>query len=561
MFLRETVIKKTSGEYRYWRLVKTYWDKKQKKVRHKTVAQLGKLKPEELSFFKEVLSGKAGERFSWDSLRVRRSVDYLAPAILDRMWKYWEMDDVIPEKVTEILVINRCLCPKSDYRVSQWYEETILPRILGVSVNPTKIYRSLDRVYYLEMEIQKHLYKKITELGLDEYDLIFYDLTSSYFEESHCPLVKYGLSRDHRRDRKQIVLALAITRKGFPFYWQVYPGNTADSKTVKSFVGELKNHFRVGKPCLVMDKGLVTAVNLDQIEAEKLYYAVTLRRDSIGKIKDIPWDYLKTINEDNVERKKDYFIYHSKRAYYRELKKQNERRYILCFNPEKFVQERRGRLDKIESIKKYLGKKNKELLKAKGKRHREILREELNRYLEKRSARKIFKFRLTAKGRTFKISYHTIDKAIYEAGKLDGIYVIVTNLKDTSPEDIISSYRNRMEIERTFHHLKSFVEVRPVYHHNEERIKAHVAICILGYLLSNTVTNLVRQKRDFEELTAQSIYSYLNSCKLLELEAGSQRRSKITIPTGEQIKLTKLLADEDLLNEEKVQKVLKKVLS
>ena len=557
MFLRETIIKKKSGEYRYWRLVKTYWDKRQKKVRHKTVAQLGKLKPEEISFFKKALAGKAGERFSWDSLKVKRSLDYLAPAILDRIWKYWEMDKVIPGKITEILAINRCLCPKSDYQVSRWYEETILPKVLGVPVNPTKIYRSLDRVYYLEMEIQKHLYKKITELGLDEYNLIFYDLTSSYFEQSHCPLVKYGLSRDHRRDRKQIILALAVTRKGFPFYWQVYPGNTADSKTVKSFVGELKNHFRVGKACLVMDKGLVSTANLSEIENEQLYYVVTLRKDSINKIKDMPWSYLRTITEDNVERKKDYFIYHSKRSYYRELKSGEGKRYILCFNPEKFIQERRDRSDKIESIKKHLEQKNKELLKAKGRRNREILREELKRYLERRAARKIFKFRLIAKEKTFKISHSLVDKAVHEAGKLDGIYVIVTNVKKASPEELISSYRNRMEIERTFHHLKGFVEIRPVYHHNEERIKAHVVICILGYLLNNTVMNLVRQRSDFEELTAQSIYSYLNSCKLIELQAGSRKRAKITIPTDEQIKLTKILADEDLLEEEKLQRLLK----
>jgi transposase len=557
MFLRETVIEKKSGVYRYWRLVKTYWDKKQKKVRHKTVAQLGRLKPEEIAFFKDALAGKAGERFSWEYLTVRKSLDYLAPALLHRMWNYWEMDDVIPEEVTEILAINRCLCPRSDYQVSQWYEETILPRILGVTVNPTKIYRSLDRIYYLEMEIQKHLYKKITELGLDEYDLIFYDLTSTYFEESHCPLVRFGHSRDHRRDKRQIVLALAVTRKGFPFYWQVYSGNTTDSKTVKSFIAELKDHFKVGKPCLVMDKGLVTVLNLERVEAEKLYYVVTLRRDSIGKIKDIPWDYLKTINEDNVERKKDYFIYHSKRAYYRELKPEMGRRHILCFNPEKFVQERADRKDKIESIKAYLERKNKELLKAKGKRHREVLREELNRYLDKRAARKMFKFRLTKKERTFQINYSLVDKAIYEAGKLDGVYLIMTNLKDTSPEYIISSYRNRMEIERTFHHLKGFVEIRPVYHHNEERIKAHVVICILGYLLNNTITNLVRQKKDFEELTAQSIYGYLNTCKLVELQAGNRRRAKITMPTEEQTKLTKILGNEDLLNEESLRETLK----
>lgn len=555
MFLRETIIKKETGEYRYWRLVKTYWDKKQRKVRHKTVAQLGKLKPEEIDFFKKTLRGKAGERFSWEDLAVKRSLEYLRVAILDRIWRYWELDKIIEEKAVEVLAINRCLCPYSDYQVSRWYQETILPKILNITLNPTKIYRTLDKVYMIEEKIQKHLYKKIRELELDDYELIFYDITSSYFERSECSLAKYGLSRDHRRDKKQIVLALAVTRKGFPFYWKVFAGNTADTKTVKGFVDDIKNRFNVGKACLVMDKGMVSKSNIDKIKLEELDYVVTLRKDSIKKIKDMPWSYLKTINESNVAKKKDYFTYHSKRAYYKELSSREGRRHILCFNPEKFLQERKDRLDKIESIKKYLNQRNKQLSEAKGKRHREILREDIKRYLEKRAANKIFKFRLTAKGKTFHISWQIIEKAVCEAAKLDGIYVIMSNVKKTSPEDLITAYRNRMEIERTFHNLKSFVEIRPLYHHNEERIYAHVTICILGYLLNNTVMHMVRQKKDFEELTAQSVYSYLRSCKLVELEAIGKKKLKLTTPTSEQIKLTKILADENILDEKNIQQL------
>ena len=88
MFLRETVLKRAGVEYRYWRLVKTYWDKKSKKVRHKTVASLGKLKPEEIRMFKKTISGEAGKSFSWEELRARKSFEYLGVAILDRIWKY-----------------------------------------------------------------------------------------------------------------------------------------------------------------------------------------------------------------------------------------------------------------------------------------------------------------------------------------------------------------------------------------------------------------------------------------------------------------------------------------
>jgi hypothetical protein len=252
----------------YWRIVKT-WDKKQRKVRHKAIAQLGKLKPEEISFLKVALSGKPGQRFFWDSLQVNKCLDYLGVAILDRMWRYWGLDKLIGgrlSKVVEALSINRCLAPNSDYQVKQWYEGTILPRILGIEINPTLVYRSLDGAYGLEDKIQEHLYDRIKELGLDNYQLIFYDLTSSYFEDSSCPLAKFGLSRDHRRDKKQIVLALAVTKKGFPFYWRVLEGNTADSKTVKGLLGEFEKRFKIKRSCLVMDKGLVSQANIEKRE-------------------------------------------------------------------------------------------------------------------------------------------------------------------------------------------------------------------------------------------------------------------------------------------------------
>jgi len=552
MFLRETVLRKAGVEYRYWRLVKTYWDKKLKKVRHKTIASLGKLKPQEIRMFKKTLSGKAGKCFSWEELTARKSFEYLAVAILDRIWKYWGLDKVI-DNVAEVLAINRCLCPRSDYQVSNWYNETILPKLLGETVNPTRIYRTLDEIYTLTEEIQEHLCRKIRELKLDNYELIFYDITSSYFEQSDCELAKYGLSRDHRRDKKQIILAMAVTKKGFPFYWKVFSGNTADTKTVKEFVDEIKQRFGVKKACLVMDKGMVSNSNLEKIEVEKFDYVVTLRRSSISLIADMPWKHLRSIDESNVHMKKEYFQKHSPRAYYKELKQQEGVRYILCFNPEKFLQERKDRQEKIESIKKYLDNKNKELSAAKNKRNVEVLREEIKRYLEKRSAVKIIKFRLMSNGNTYQIKYRTDEEGIKEAAKLDGVWVIMSNVAEVSPGELINTYRSRMEIERTFHSLKSFVEIRPLYHHEERRIKAHVTVCVLGYLLNTTVTHLVRKKKDFEELTAQTVYNYLRSCKMVELEVGSEKRFKITTPTEEQINLTRVLADENLLDENKVQ--------
>jgi transposase len=268
----------------------------------------------------------------------------------------------------------------------------------------------------------------------------------------------------------------------------------------------------------------------------------------------MPWAYLKTLTLENVDKKKDYFIYHSKRAYYKELNAVQGERHLLCFNPEKFIQERKDRAEKIESIKKYFENKNKVLSQSKKKRNRGQLREELQKYLKNRGAHKIFRFRLYSMGKSFKISYRTDDIQVRELAKFDGIYVIASNVKETkaTAEDLINAYRDRMEIERSFHQLKSFVEIRPIYHQIESRIKAHIGICVLSYLLNTTVKHMVRQKKNFEELTAQSVYSYLNSCKLIELQANGKKKLKITTPTSDQIKLTKILADENIFDPENI---------
>ena len=169
-------------------------------------------------------------------------------AILHRIWKYWELDSLIEDKAIEVLAINRCLSPESDYQVSRWYEETILPRILGITLNPTKIYRALDEMPALTSKIQQHLYAKINALGLDDYELIFYDITSSYFEQSNSDLARYGLSRDHRSDKKQIILALAVTKKAFPSIggsWKAIPRIPKPSKALSK---NLNSSLRLKKP-------------------------------------------------------------------------------------------------------------------------------------------------------------------------------------------------------------------------------------------------------------------------------------------------------------------------
>jgi transposase len=408
MFLREQVIRRNGKRYVYHRVVKTYWDKVKKKVRHKTVMNLGKLREDEVSVVKNLLVLKeTKEAFitTWNNIKIKKSREYLCCCILHKMFNFLGIGEFIDKvgkrnkvklsSVAEILIIKRCIKPSSDLKVSSFYKRTVLPLILGIKedkINPTIIYRTLDELIKIEDKLQVYIYNKIKEKKLDDTSLVFYDITSTYFEgKGNCNLIFYGLSRDNRRDKKQILLALAVTKRGYPFYWEVLPGNVVDKTTVKDLVKRLKGKFGIEECCIVLDRGMVTDKNLKEIEESFLSFVVTLANDEIRKLKEIPWDFLKTIKESNVEEKKQRFKFYNERTYYIELLSKESRRYILCFNPEKFLQERKDRREKIKDIKKYFSKKNKELLFSKKTMDKNKIERDIYYYLKKRKAMKYFK--------------------------------------------------------------------------------------------------------------------------------------------------------------------------
>ena len=395
--------------------------------------------------------------------------------------------------MAEILALNRAISPDSDYQVSRWYAGTILPTLFKTPsslVNPTRIYRTEEQILLLEPEIQNHLIKRVEELGFDDLSLVFYDITSSYFEGWSCPIAQFGLSRDNQKNKLQLLLALAVTKEGFPFYREVLPGGLHDSVTVKEVASSFKKKFQLKKVVLVMDKGMVSKDNLKFLEKQDFPYIITIPRSSVKKLPDFPKELLGTIGgelEKEVKEKKPdlagimkkypYFTYFLPRAYFHELKKEKKRRYILCFNPEKFLEERKQREKKLASIKNYLERWNEELSRAKYTKDKKSLGKEIYHYLAKRKTENLFIIKLIPKRKrikkrtitTYKIDYQ-IKKDKLESLKLsDGIYCILSNLpQEKTSFFLVSSYRQRRKVEVAFSCLKGFIEIRPFYHQKEE---------------------------------------------------------------------------------------------
>ena len=561
-FLREIKTKRKSGKvYSWWVVIKAFWDKKRKKARHKVIQNLGQLTPNQVKQIKLLLSLKKipEDAFftSWQQIKARQSYEFLMPIILDKLWHLWELDKVTDSGqilkvstsvMSEILAINRAISPSSDFKVCTWYERTILPTLFKVTadvVNPTRIYRTLDKLFLKEEKIQNHLAKKIKDLQFDDLSLVFYDITSSYFEGWSCPLGEFGLSRDHRKDRPQILLALAVTKEGFPFYWKVLPGGLHDSVTVKEAAVSLKKRqFNIKDCYLVMDKGMVSEDNLKFLEKEGFSYIVTIPRSSVKKLPDFPKELLVKLGEElekesgkknpdltEVMKKYSYFTYFLPRAYFHELNKEKNRRYVLCFNPEKFLEERKQRKKKLASITTYLERWNKELASAKKSKNKQLLNKKIYAYLKKRKTENLFTIKLIPKRKrmkkkvitTYKIDYQIKQDKLESLKLSDGIYCILSNLPEEKPASfLVSSYRQRRKVEVAFSYLKGFIEIRPFYHQKEERVKAHILICILGYLLQITIECLLKKKG--HNITFAEFCEKVNRPKAVDVEIEKIKR-------------------------------------
>ena len=579
MFLREIKVRRKSGKvYRWWVVIKTYWDKEKKKVRHRVIHNLGRLTEKEVNILKTLISLKdiSEDSFitSLGEIKIKGSYEYLIVVILDKLWYLWGLDKITDFKntgklsysfISKVLVLNRAISPASDLRVCDWYKETILEKLYKVDsslVNPTRIYRTLDKLFTREKEIQRHIREKIEALGLDDFRLVFYDITSSWFEGGRCSLAEYGLSRDKRKDKKQLLLALGVTKQGYPFYWKVLPGSIHDCLTVCEAIDSFKREEGIENFIVVMDKGMVSNDNLKYLEENKLFYIVSIGRHQIRRLSGFPSVLLKELGE-RIEKGEDinrimeeypYFTYFSERAYYHQLETEGKRRYILCFNPEKFLEERHQREEKIKSINQYLTKLNEKLKKAKRTKDKKIIEKEIYTYLKKREAERYFNIKVIGrkkKGLTiYQINWEINEEKLNRIKITDGLWGIVTNLdKDKSADFLISCYLSRRKVESAFHYLKGFIEIRPFYHHKEDRIKSHILVCILSYFLQITLENLLKKKG--YNFTFREFVNKVREVKAVELEVKNVKKRDIKL-TEIQEEIKRILKDlnmEDLMYE------------
>ncbi|MBM3321621.1 MAG: IS1634 family transposase [Candidatus Eisenbacteria bacterium] len=316
MYLRHSVRRKDGKTHTYWRLVRSV--RRNGKVVQETVAQLGELDAEGRAKARALARAMVG-RASQRALFEDRSCDAAAvPVHLNRVrlergrsfgdvwlgWTLWQalrLDEVCEELLPEgreeyawsllaaVLVVARLCEPSSELHVAEsWYRRTALEDLLGLpseSVNDDRLYRALDRLLPHKTAIERHLVHRLGELFALDYDLLLYDVTSTYFEglAARNSLAQRGYSRDHRPDCKQVCIALVVTREGMPLGYEVFPGNRVDVTTVEEIVQTMEARYGLADRIWVMDRGMMSAENLAWLQKTGRRYLLGTHRGDVKK--------------------------------------------------------------------------------------------------------------------------------------------------------------------------------------------------------------------------------------------------------------------------------------
>jgi len=574
------------NSYRSYSLARPY--RENGKNRKEIVFKLGKLTEEEVLRWRYLLKGlkKPGAVVTTlDDLVVTRHYAYLDVAVASAIWDYWDLEDVFnrSEKkpidvstIARILTINRCIDPMSKSKTPEWFKTTALSWLLNIGsdkVNSSKIFRELSEIEQHKETICKHIYNKIKHDDPNSLDSVFYDLSSTTFSGSKCLLMKWGQCKEGFKNH--VVLALVVNRDGLPFYWEVLPGGTADSNTIVWLLERCRKRFANIETTLVFDRGMVSDDNLCSLQEAEVKYITAMDRNQIEGITGIDFTQFEHLEADKIEKQTlkmpKFSRLNKDTTYYREIKVEGKRRYILCFNPQLFKDQRKARLQAVENLRTFAKTVNAELLAAKNSRDKEPTYEKFNRKRKKLKLTQFADVKLRTKKlisycndkkrtiRTFQGTVVVDDKAMILAGKLDGFWLAVTNHTEKvgknfikSAEDIIIPYREKTIIEAGFRDIKSFIQVEPVYVWTEIHVKGHYTVCVLGYLIDRTLTLLLHENKGSLTrgvVTHERLFEKLSSCQIdkIEVDELSHYAHNLTRPTKEQkellarIGLTKLL--------------------
>ena len=514
MYLRHTTRKKNGKTHVYWQLVRSV--RHGRKVVQETVAQLGELDAEGRARAQALARGITGDaavssqRHLFDAddqldavpvklgkVRLERSRGFGAVWLGWLLWQALKLDELcralLPPgresvawaEVVAILVIGRLCEPSSELHLAeQWYRTTALEDLLKIpaeSVYDERLYRTLDRVLPHKEAIEQHLVKRFGELFDLDYELLLYDVTSTYFEGqcADASIAQRGYSRDHRPDCVQVNIALVVTRDGMPLGYEIFPGNTVDVTTVEEIVSAMERRFGKAKRVWVMDRGMVSAENIAWLNDTGRRYVIGTPRSELKR-----WARQLADRSDWRRLREDVEVKICRGP-------EGNETFLLCRSAARVEKERAMHERFSKRIEAGLESMARRIAKSKRRLDRGVLERQIGRLLE-RHARAAARYSISIQddpthdsGLRLKWSAHP--EWDEWANLSEGTYILRSNVNEWSDEELWKTYTQLTEAEAAFRIHKSELAIRPVWHQKASRIKAHILVCFLGYALWKTL--------------------------------------------------------------------------
>jgi len=520
VYLRHSAVHKDGKTHTYWRLVRSV--RHGSKVRQETVAQLGELdaqgradaqalarqitgRAEQYELFEERAPAPTKVEVRLDRVRLERARSFGDVWLAWTLWRALQFDEVCAEQIPDgheavawstmaaILTIARLCEPSSELHIAEdWYRRTALDDLLGVptdQVNEDRLYRALDQLLPHKSAIERHLKQRLGELFALDYDLLLYDVTSTYFEGQALrnPQAKRGHSRDHRPDCKQVCIALVVTREGIPLGYEVFDGNRVDVTTVEEIVGTMETRFGIARRVWVMDRGMTSAANVAWLQKTGRRYLIGTPKSDLKKfaaqIADAhDWQTVREGVEAKLCASPD-----------------GKETFVLVRSEERREKEKAMHQRFAKRIEEGLRRLERRIVRSRKPLDRGRIERQIGRLLgsNSRAAGRFVASLVDDSSMSAKLRLQWSTRTEWDdwSRHSEGCYVLRSNINDWTPEALWQTYIQLTEAEAAFRIEKSDLSIRPIWHHKQDRVQAHIFVCFLAYAMWKTLEQWQQRAR------------------------------------------------------------------
>lgn len=574
MHLSYKTRKYTNKVYTSFFLAESY--REGNKVKKRLLCPLGPLTESQQAQIKlicKTLSDPSSLPTTLEDIVVLNSQPYLPLAVANALWEEWRLSQAFGPHISEsslstplvarVLTLNRCVDPCSHYSIPDWIRHHAVSEVIGTaleSLSDDKLYYEFDKIDQSQEYLEHHLFHLTSRNDPPSYQFVNYDLSSSYFIGSTCPLARYGRSKDHKPRYKPGLLGLLVNKTGYPFTWHVYPGNTPEVDTLIANVNACKTRFQLNDMTLVFDRGSVSDDNLTAIREAGLKYLSALDKDQIATIPGIDLSGFAKLTRENFKEhlRQQGFVKYDDALYAKDLGVIGPHRYILGFNPNLWEEERTLREEKLASFATLVAQKNSELSQAKRSRKPEptqravldTLRDlKIRKYFQEPILREISIPRTKKNGtvvsvHSFQITVPPNTTNLVRSKLLDGLCVFISNHCQTTDSHflvpfamLIRAYREKSAIEDAFKHIKSFLHLRPFYVYRDEHVRAVYTICVLAYLLNKNLAERRKELEGVDYLNSKNLYAPFRNghyVTLKDLRSGKQKKQTVELTSAQE---------------------------